>query len=57
VVVRGTEARGALLLGLVTFLAAQDATAGRAQLVILLLGNLVGSVAAAPATTTRRSRR
>ena len=37
------------LLGLITFLCAQDATAGRAQLVILLLGNLVGSVAAAVA--------
>jgi hypothetical protein len=35
------------LLGLVTFLTAQDPAAGRAQLVILLLGNLVGSVAAA----------
>jgi len=38
------------LLGLVTFLTAQDPAAGRAQLVILLLGNLVGSVAAAAAT-------
>ena len=38
------------LLGLVTFLSAQDPTAGRAQLVILLLGNLVGSVAAAAAS-------
>ena len=37
------------LLGLVTFLSAQDPAAGRAQLVILLLGNLVGSVAAAVA--------
>jgi hypothetical protein len=37
------------LLGLITFLCAQDATAGRAQLMILLLGNLVGSVAAAVA--------
>ena len=37
------------LLGLVTFLSAQDPTAGRAQLVILLLGNLVGSIAAAAA--------
>jgi len=37
------------LLGLVTFLAAQDPTAGRTQLLILLLGNLVGSVAAAAA--------
>jgi hypothetical protein len=37
------------LLGLVTFLTAQDPAAGRAQLVILLLGNLVGSVAAAAA--------
>src|SRR6516164_9431764 len=38
------------LLGLVTFLTAQDPTAGRAQLVILLLGNLVGSIAAAAAS-------
>jgi hypothetical protein len=37
------------LLGLVTFLCAQDPAAGRAQLVILLLGNFVGSVAAAAA--------
>ncbi len=37
------------LLGLVTFLSAQDPAAGRAQLVVLLLGNLVGSVAAAVA--------
>ena len=37
------------LLGLVTFLSAQDPAAGRAQLVILLLGNLVGSIAAAAA--------
>jgi len=37
------------LLGLVTFLSAEDPTAGRAQLVILLLGNLAGSVAAAAA--------
>jgi hypothetical protein len=37
------------LLGLVTFLCAQDPAAGRAQLVILLLGNLVGSVAAGAA--------
>jgi hypothetical protein len=37
------------LIGLVTFLTAQDPTAGRAQLVILLLGNLVGSLAAAGA--------
>lgn len=37
------------LLGLVTFLCAEDAAAGRAQLVTLLLGNLVGSVAAAAA--------
>jgi hypothetical protein len=37
------------LLGLVTFLTAQDPTAGRAQLMILLLGNLVGSIAAAVA--------
>src|SRR5215813_1241306 len=35
------------LLGLVTFLTAQDPAAGRVQLLILLLGNLVGSVAAA----------
>ena len=38
------------LLGLVTFLAAQDPAAGRVQLVILLLGNLVGSIAAAGAS-------
>jgi hypothetical protein len=38
------------LLGLVTFLTAQDPAAGRAQLAILLLGNLVGSVAAAAAS-------
>ncbi|MEO3475828.1 DUF2955 domain-containing protein [Roseomonas sp. CAU 1739] len=38
------------LIGLVTFLCAQDPTAGRVQLVILLLGNLVGSVAAAAAS-------
>ena len=37
------------LLGLITFLSAQDPAAGRTQLVILLLGNLVGSVAAAAA--------
>src|SRR5215204_1547510 len=37
------------LLGLVTFLSAQDPAAGRTQLAILLLGNLVGSVAAAAA--------
>jgi hypothetical protein len=37
------------LLGLVTFLCTQDPAAGRAQLLILLLGNLVGSVAAAVA--------
>src|SRR5215468_1061993 len=37
------------LLGLVTFLSAQDSAAGRIQLMILLLGNLVGSVAAAAA--------
>ena len=37
------------LLGLVTFLTAQDSAAGRVQLLILLLGNLVGSVAAAAA--------
>jgi hypothetical protein len=39
------------LLGLVTFLSAQDPAAGRTQLLILLLGNLVGSVAAAGAST------
>jgi hypothetical protein len=39
------------LLGLVTFLTAQDPAAGRIQLLILLLGNLVGSVAAAAAST------
>src|SRR5215831_12822616 len=39
------------LLGLVTFLTAQDPAAGRVQLLILLLGNLVGSVAAAVAAT------
>jgi hypothetical protein len=39
------------LLGLVTFLSAQDPTAGRTQLLILLLGNLVGSAAAAGAST------
>jgi Protein of unknown function (DUF2955) len=38
------------LLGLVTFLTAQDPAAGRVQLVILLLGNLVGSAAAAAAS-------
>ena len=38
------------LLGLVTFLSAQDPAAGRTQLLILLLGNLVGSVAAAAAS-------
>jgi hypothetical protein len=37
------------LLGLVTFLTTQDPAAGRIQLLILLLGNLVGSVAAAAA--------
>jgi hypothetical protein len=37
------------LLGLVTFLSIEDPAAGRVQLVILLLGNLVGSVAAAAA--------
>ena len=41
------------LHGLVTFLAAQDPAAGRAQLAILLLGNLVGSVAAAPLRSWR----
>jgi hypothetical protein len=39
------------LLGLVTFLTAQDPAVGRVQLLILLLGNLVGSVAAAVAST------
>jgi hypothetical protein len=39
------------LLGLVTFLTAQDPAAGRVQLLILLLGNLVGSIAAAAAST------
>ena len=39
------------LLGLVTFLTAQDPAAGRVQLLTLLLGNLVGSVAAAAAST------
>jgi len=39
------------LLGLVTFLTAQDPAAGRIQLLILLLGNLVGSIAAAAAST------
>ena len=38
------------LLGLVTFLTAQAPAAGRVQLLILLLGNLVGSVAAAAAS-------
>jgi Protein of unknown function (DUF2955) len=38
------------LLGLVTFLTAQDPAAGRVQLLILLLGNLVGSVAAVAAS-------
>jgi hypothetical protein len=38
------------LLGLVTFLTAQDPAAGRAQLLILLLGNLVGSISAAVAS-------
>jgi hypothetical protein len=37
------------LLGLVTFLSAQDPAAGRTQLLVLLLGNLVGSIAAAVA--------
>jgi len=39
------------LLGLVTFLTAQDPAAGRVQLLILLLGNLIGSMAAAAAST------
>ena len=38
------------LLGLVTFLSAHDPAAGRRQLMILLLGNLVGSAAAAAAS-------
>jgi hypothetical protein len=38
------------LIGLVTFLATEDPQAGRTQLLILLLGNLVGSVAAAGAS-------
>jgi hypothetical protein len=38
------------LLGLITFLTAQDPAAGRVQLLILLLGNLVGSIAAAAAS-------
>ena len=38
------------LLGLVTFLSAEDPAAGRAQLVVLLLGNLVGSLSAAAAS-------
>ena len=38
------------LIGLVTFLATEDPQAGRVQLLILLLGNLVGSVAAAGAS-------
>jgi Protein of unknown function (DUF2955) len=38
------------LLGLVTFLTAQDPAAGRIQLLVLLLGNLVGSIAAAAAS-------
>ena len=37
------------LLGLITFLSTEDPAAGRVQLVILLLGNLVGSIAAAAA--------
>jgi hypothetical protein len=37
------------LLGLVTFLTTQDQSAGRIQLIVLLVGNLVGSVAAAMA--------
>src|SRR4051794_8780265 len=38
------------LIGLVTFLATEDPQAGRIQLLILLLGNLVGSIAAASAS-------
>ena len=38
------------LLGLITFLSAEDASVGRVQLTILLLGNLVGSIAAAIAS-------
>jgi hypothetical protein len=37
------------LLGLVTFLATQDPAVGRVQLVVLLVGNFVGSLAAAAA--------
>jgi hypothetical protein len=37
------------LLGLITFLSTEDPAAGRAQLLILLLGNLVGGIAAAAA--------
>lgn len=40
------------LIGLVTFLCAQDPRAGRVQLLILLLGNLVGALAAAAASMT-----
>ncbi len=38
------------LIGLVTFLATEDPEAGRTQLLILLLGNFVGSAAAAGAS-------
>jgi hypothetical protein len=38
------------LIGLITFLSAEDPVAGRMQLLILLLGNLVGSAAAAAAS-------
>jgi hypothetical protein len=38
------------LLGLVTFLSAQDPAVGRTQLLVLLLGNLIGSAAAAGAS-------
>ena len=47
--IRAHCARFPALLGLVTFLTPQDPAAGRGQLAILLLGNLVGSVAAASA--------
>jgi len=42
------------LLGLVTFLTTQEPAAGRLQLIILLLGNLVGSIAAAAAAEVLR---
>lgn len=40
------------LIGLVTFLGTQDPKAGRVQLVVLLLGNLAGALAAAAASMT-----